>query len=111
MVQQNNKTIMTGITGKLQIFELKQIADMEAAYKDRAQKAIEDYKAWKNAYDEETDIINLIYGQLEGRHLRLQAQNAVTAYWTIRKDFKILFTNYIKKSSSRTLTYKSRLAA
>ena len=84
----------------LQIFELKQLAEMEDSYKQKCKKAIRDYKAWHEAQKSETDIIVLLYGNLEGIMLRKYAEEAVKAYWVIRTDFRCSFKDYIQTHCS-----------
>ncbi len=86
------------LEGRLQLFELKQMADMKAAYKSQCLRAIKTYKDWLKQYREETDIIVLLYGTLEGTMLRHQAQDAAKLYWTIRQDFRRSFKEYIERS-------------
>ena len=81
----------------LQIFELKQLADMEAHYKEQCRDALKAYKTWRRRHDAETDVIALLYGNLEGIMLRHQAEDAVQIYWTIRHDFRRGFRDYIDK--------------
>lgn len=90
-------------SGKLEIFELKQLADMEASYKARCRHALELYKNWRRLYSQQTDMIELAYGNLEGVMLRRRAEDAVRAYWIIRRDFRGLFEEYLgyyQKNSS-----------
>lgn len=87
-----------GLKGDLQIFELKQLADMEATYKAECLKAVRDYKTWQKAQAEQTDIIELTYGNLEGMMLRRRAEDMVQIYWILRCDFRKAFRTYLAKS-------------
>jgi hypothetical protein len=87
------------LQSNLQIFDLKQLADMEATYKTHCQKAVADYKSWDKRYSGETDTIALLYGNLEGAMLRRNAENSVGAYWTIRRDFRRWFQRYLEQAS------------
>jgi hypothetical protein len=90
---------MKTLTGNLQLFELKQLADMENDYKARCKKALADYKIWGKRHAQETDMIAIIYGNLQGQVLRCNAQESVRAYWTIRKDFRCWFNRYLKQTT------------
>ena len=85
-------------SGTLQIFELKQMADMEAIYKQQCLKALCGYKKWRRSYDQETDIIEILYGNLEGIMLRRHAEDCVRLYWTVRNDFRRLFHAYLEQT-------------
>lgn len=84
--------------GGLQIFELKQLADMEDGYKRQCRDAISSYKAWRQHHRDETDVIELLYGNLEGVMLRRHAEDLVHVYWTVRQDFRRGFKEYLEKS-------------
>lgn len=106
-------TKITGakLTKGLQIFELKQMADMEATYRKRCLKAIQTYKAWMRVHASETDVIELLYGNLEGVMLRRQAQDAACLYWIIRLDFRRAFKEYLDKSCCYPSRYTQSKAA
>lgn len=99
------------LKGGLQLFELKQMADMEADYQKECAKAIKAYKAWRCAHEEETDMIELLYGNLEGIVLRRHAEAAVQSYWVIRQDFRHLFKEYLAKSCCYTPSFSKSKAA
>lgn len=101
----------TGISGKLEIFELKQLADMEASYKANCREALALYKKWKHLYSQQTDMIELIYGNLEGVILRRRAEDAVHAYWIIRRDFRALFEEYLGHYQKKSAYQSCRRAA
>jgi hypothetical protein len=86
------------LSGNLQIFELKQLADKEALYKAECRKALRRYKSWRREQAAQTDIIELLYGNLEGTLLRRRAEDMVKAYWIIRHDFRRAFKEYLQKS-------------
>ena len=100
-----------GLKGRLQIFELKQLADMEAQYKQQCRQSLASYKAWCQKHAGETDMIELLYGNLEGVMLRRRAEDAVEAYWVIRQDFRCLFKDYLEKSCCYPPTYLKSAAA
>lgn len=86
------------IHGSLQIFELKQLADMEAGYKRQCQQALQAYKSWRHNHADQTDTIELLYGNLEGVMLRRRAEDMIKTYWIIRQDFRRAFHEYLAKS-------------
>ena len=86
------------ISKNLEIFELKQLADLEDAYKSQCRKALEDYKFWGNARKSETDQIELLYGNLRGDVLRRTAEESVRAYWRVRTDFRKWFHRYLAQT-------------
>lgn len=83
----------------LQIFELKQLADMENAYRQQCRHALHAYRKWLKLYHEETDQIEIIYGNLRGQILRRTAEESVKAYWTIRHDFRQWFHRYLAETN------------
>ena len=80
---------------KMELFEVKQMAEMEHKFKIQCQIALKDYKGWWQQHREETDALELFYGQLHVVVLKRRAQDAVQAYWIIRKDFRIVFDRYL----------------
>lgn len=87
------------LTTKLQIFDLKQLSDMEAYYKAQCKAALAAYKNWQDIHAGETDMIALLYGNLEGTMLKRRAHDAVEAYWVIRLDFRKWFQRYLAENS------------
>lgn len=85
-------------TKNLEIFEVKQLADKEAAYKAQCDAAIKRYKNWKKSQIDQTDLIELLYGSMEGKMHRQMAIESVRLYWSIRKHFRISFTHYLEKT-------------
>lgn len=100
MMLQNQTIRDVILTNKLQIFEVKQIAELEDFYKKYCKKTLSDYRKWKIFHAQELDVVELLYGQLKGIILRRNAQNAVQAYWIIRKDFKVVFQKYLSETKS-----------
>lgn len=86
--------------GTLQIFEVMQMVDIEKQYKHDCRVAIERYKNWKQKYQNETDLIALIYLQLEGELLKRHAHDFVGTYWRVRHDYRLAFSNYLKRNCS-----------
>lgn len=84
---------------ELQIFELKQLADMENAYRQQCRDALQAYRDWLALHDGETDQIEIIYGNLQGQILRRVAEETVKAYWVIRHDFRQWFHRYLANTN------------
>ena len=82
----------------LEIFEIKQLAEKEAAYKEMCHLALKRYKKWKKIHSDQTDIIELLYGSMEGHMYRNVAIESIQLYWSIRKHFRISFTRYLEKT-------------
>lgn len=80
---------------RLQIFEVKQFIELEHYYKAKCCYALKQYKIWKALHKDETDVVQMLYGQLEGIVLRHHAQSAVQAYWIIRNDYKKVMKDYL----------------
>ncbi|NQZ13827.1 MAG: hypothetical protein HRT94_03230 [Alphaproteobacteria bacterium] len=92
------ESLPNSISHDLDIFELKQLADKEALYKARCQKAIQSYKHWCKSQEDQTDIIEILYGSMEGRIYRGQAEDTIKLYWAIRKHFRKAFFSYLDKT-------------
>lgn len=93
--------------GSLQIFDLKQVADIEARVKMDTLKHLREYRAWKKYYGRQTDLVELHFGNLRGRLLRQQAVNAVGYYWHIRQQSRQLFAAYHKQIESYRPYFKA----
>jgi hypothetical protein len=101
------------LTKNLEIFEVKQLADKEAAYKVACETAIKRYKNWKKSQVDQTDLIELLYGSMEGKMHRQMAIESVRLYWSIRKHFRISFAHYLEKTGCypSTVTPRQKLRA
>lgn len=99
------------LEGRLQIFEMKQLADMEADYKIKCREALDQYKKWQADYADETDMIELMYGNLEGIMHRRRAEDSVRAYWIIRQDFRKLFSDYLAQTKAYPAQFGALQAA
>ncbi len=84
---------------QMEIFELKQLADLEDEYRRRCLCALADYKKWDHAHKNEQDQIEQIYRPLQKKILRRTAEETVRAYWIIRHDFRYLYQNYMARLS------------
>lgn len=88
------------IDTNLQAMDIKHLAEFENIYRRRCRLAIDMYKDWLREYKTETDIVELLYGSIEGMMLRQQAVNAVKLYWMIRMDFREALNKYLSKVST-----------
>ncbi len=90
----------------LEILEVKQLAELEDKYRKQCKLALCAYRCWQKHYKAETDVIELIYGQLKGIVLKQNAYANIQAYWIIRRDFRNCFYNYLKDKTSQTVNKK-----
>lgn len=95
-------------TKDLEIFEVKQLADKEAAYKAMCSEALRRYKHWKKEHSDQTDLIELLYGGMEGNMYRNVAIESIKLYWSVRKHFRISFAHYLEKTGCYPTTVASR---
>lgn len=72
----------------LQFFDLKQMIEFERQYKGAARSAIVDLKKWRRTYEQETDMVGLLYGSVEGVMLRRRAEDFAKLYWLVRADVR-----------------------
>lgn len=86
------------VSNPLQIFDLKQLADKEDDCRKKCMVAIDRYKKWKRQYCQQTDMIEILYGNIEGIMLRQQAESAVGLYWVLRRDFRNAWVSYRENS-------------
>ncbi|MEM6781681.1 MAG: hypothetical protein AAF569_07440 [Pseudomonadota bacterium] len=95
------------IDANLQTLDIKHMSEFENIYKMRCRLAIKLYKDWLRDYDAQTDVVELLYGSIEGMLLRQQAEHAVKLYWVIRRDFRAALKKYLENMTS----YKSHARA
>lgn len=88
------------IDANLQALDIKHMAEFENIYKKRCQLAISMYKSWIEDYKSETDVMELLYGSIEGMMLKQQAQDSIKLYWIVRKDFRRALEKYLNKVAS-----------
>lgn len=94
---------------ELSVFEIKQLADKEAAYKTQCLQAIKKYKTWQSRMSDETDFIEVLYGSMEGNIYHDQMQKMIQLYWAVRKHFRSAFSAYIDQT--KLYTPSIRMAA
>ena len=82
---------------QLQIFDLKLLADMEDAYRCQTREFLRAYRRWKQIHKNQTDMLAVLYGGIEGIMLRRQAEEAVRFYWTLRRDFRRAYGVYMRQ--------------
>lgn len=82
--------------GRLQIFEVMQLIEIERAYKGDCMVAITRYKKWRQEYHNETDIVAMLYLARQGEILRRHAQDFIQSYWQVRTEYREAYANYIK---------------
>jgi|GEM_PF-1763093 len=107
-----DKTIRdVALKRKFELFEVKQLAELEHVFQVRCKQALIDYKNWLKAHQDETDAVELLYGQLTGIVLRRHAEDAVQAYWIIRHDFRLVFHRYLDEHKPYEATLKKQKRA
>ena len=84
------------------LFDIKQLADKEAAYKAECLQAIKEYKIWERKMSDETDLIEILYGTMEGNIYREKMENMIQLYWAVRKHFRSAFTSYLAQVGAYT---------
>jgi len=81
-----------------QIFDIKQLAELENFNKKKCRKALLKYKIWQANFNNQSDQMAIHYGDMEGHILRQHACQMISLYWTIRRDFRKAFDIYLKEN-------------
>lgn len=97
--EEGHQKLANQLKRHMQIFDIKQLADMEATYRAHCKKAVMEYKKWEREFQEETDMLALLYGDIEGNMLRRRAEDSVGMYWMVRRDFRNWFHCYLAKTN------------
>jgi 3-phenylpropionate/cinnamic acid dioxygenase small subunit len=105
--EESHQRLADQLKRNMQIFDLKQLADMEATYRQNCKQAVIEYKNWERQYKDETDMLALLYGTIEGNMLRRRAEDSVGMYWTVRRDFRNWFNCYLAKTNCYSYKTKS----
>jgi len=92
----------------LEIFEIKQLADKEALYRRICRDAIKNYRSWQHMQSDQTDMIELLYGRMEGNMHRSQMKESIKMYWAIRKHFRIAYARYLEKTGCYPASYETQ---
>lgn len=82
---------------KMEIFDIKQFMELETFFRLKLKQILKDYRQWQRAYADETDAMQILYGQLEGIMLRRQVQCTIRAYWIVRKDARQAANGYLSQ--------------
>lgn len=80
-----------------QIFDLKQLIEIEKKRKHQCQQAILQYKKWQVLYEMETDLLARKHAAEDGKVLRLHASNLIRSYWQVRSECRMAINIYIQK--------------
>ncbi len=80
---------------KYDIFDIKQLAELEHKHRKLCKNSLTQYKKWQIQHYLETDEVAQHYSQKQGDVLRQHAISMASYYWTIRQDFKAAFNHYI----------------
>jgi hypothetical protein len=81
----------------LQLFDLKQMVEHEARYKCSAREAIAAHRQWRKQYSQQTDMVELLYGSIEGVMLRRRAEDFARLYWLVRADLRKAMSIYMTR--------------
>jgi hypothetical protein len=81
-----------------QIFDIKQLAEMEKRQKNLCFQAMASYKNWQADFKKQSDRMEIYYGEKEGIILRRHVKNTIRNYWRIRNDFRKAFRIYLKQN-------------
>lgn len=81
----------------LQLFDLKQMVEHEARYKKEARASIRAHKDWRRKYAQQTDMVELLYGSLEGVMMRRRAEDFARLYWLVRADLRKAMRIYMTR--------------
>lgn len=81
-----------------QIFDIKQLAELEDQNKKRCRQALAQYKDWHENHKAQSDEMAIYYGDLEGQILRNHACQMIAYYWKIRRNFREAFKKYLKEN-------------
>ena len=82
---------------EFQLFDLKQMVEYEALYKSYARESIRALKNWQFHYGTQTDMVELLYGSIEGLMLRRRAEDFTRLYWLVRSDARKAMQLYVKR--------------
>lgn len=88
-----------------QIFDIKQLAELENLNKKKCKQALLKYKLWRAHSKYQSDKMAIYYGNMEGCILRKQACQMISLYWTIRQDFRKAFETYLNENAVITSGY------
>lgn len=80
---------------EIQYLEVKQMIDMLIRYRAKMKKVLTEYRAWKTAYEVETDEIEKVYTAYEGIFARRQFADAWKLYVTVNQDYHDLRRAYL----------------
>jgi len=83
---------------KYQIFDIKQLAELEKKQKKICRQALLNYKIWQCNFRHQSDKMEIYYGQKEGHILRRYAMDTIKNYWRIRNDFRKAFQTYLTQN-------------
>ncbi len=90
-----------------QIFDIKQLAELEHANKKKCKQALLKYKLWLAYSKNQSDKMAIHYGNMEGCILRKQACQMISLYWVIRQDFRKAFDTYLKENAIKSSGYNT----
>ena len=71
----------------IQYLEMKQMAEIQARFRNRVRVMIHHYRRWKADYEREVDPIEKVYRAYEGIFVRRQLADVWSLYVTVNRDY------------------------
>lgn len=87
----------------LQFFDLKQMAEIQARYRNRVRILAAKYRAWRTEHEGIHDVLDKVYSSYDGIFLRRQLADAYQMYRIINKDFHELQDMYLTQIQQRKM--------
>ncbi|MCM2343261.1 MAG: hypothetical protein NDJ24_01725 [Alphaproteobacteria bacterium] len=79
----------------IQYFDLKQLAEIQARYRNRVRVMVHHYRRWRADYEREQDRIEKVYRAYEGIFVRRQLADCWQLYLTVNRDYHELRRVYL----------------
>lgn len=81
------ESLIRGTGMDIQYLDMKQRGDILARFRSRVRLAVRQVRAWKAAYEAETDTIEKVYSAYEGIFIRRQFADVWQLYVTVNRDY------------------------
>ncbi|QQG36928.1 MAG: hypothetical protein HYS17_03920 [Micavibrio aeruginosavorus] len=94
-VQQLRERLLSVGAQDIQYFDLKQLAEIQARYRNRLRVMIHHYRRWQADYGRERDRIEKVYRAYEGIFVRRQLADSWQLYLTVNRDYHELRRVYL----------------
>lgn len=80
---------------EISYFDMKQMAEIMARYRNRVRVMIHHYRRWKADYEREADRVEKVYRAYEGIFVRRQLADVWQLYLTVNRDYHELRRVYL----------------